>query len=160
MTAEKRYTTMHAASVSTFQFTRESLQPLAEKLKQEWVNASPFPYIMVDDMFPPDLLDAVLAEYPGAEDVDWQRFDAPTELKLAIADMTQMGVTTKHVLNEMNGQVFLEFLETVTGMDGLIPDAHLWGGGLHQIRRGGFLKVHADFNRHKKLKLDRRLNAL
>jgi Rps23 Pro-64 3,4-dihydroxylase Tpa1-like proline 4-hydroxylase len=31
---------------------------------------------------------------------------------------------------------------------------------LHQIKRGGYLEVHADFNRHSKLKLDRRLNLL
>jgi hypothetical protein len=34
------------------------------------------------------------------------------------------------------------------------------GGGLHQIERGGYLKIHADFNRHPKFKLERRLNLL
>lgn len=34
------------------------------------------------------------------------------------------------------------------------------GGGLHELRNGGYLNVHADFNRHPKLKLDRRLNVL
>ena len=34
------------------------------------------------------------------------------------------------------------------------------GGGLHQIERGGYLKIHADFNRHPKFNLDRRLNLL
>jgi Rps23 Pro-64 3,4-dihydroxylase Tpa1-like proline 4-hydroxylase len=56
--------------------------------------------------------------------------------------------------------VFIDFLETLTGITGLLPDPHLWGGGLHQIQRGGFLKVHADFNRHERLDLDRRLNLL
>ena len=54
----------------------------------------------------------------------------------------------------------LEFLETLTGIDGLVPDPYFAGGGLHQIVRGGFLKVHADFNWHPKLRLDRRLNML
>src|SRR6266436_1022806 len=45
-------------------------------------------------------------------------------------------------------------------LDGLIPDPYFGGGGLHQIEAGGFLKVHADFNVHPKLKLDRRLNML
>ena len=153
-------TTMHDSSALAFQFTREKLKSLVPALKQQWDTASPFPHIVVDDFFPPEVLEAILTEYPGPEDVDWQRFDAPTEVKLAIADTAQMGTMTRHLLNEMNGQVFLEFLESVTGIDGLIPDPHLWGGGLHQIRRGGFLKVHADFNKHKKLKLDRRMNAL
>ena len=42
----------------------------------------------------------------------------------------------------------------------MIPDPSFDGGGLHQILPGGFLKVHADFNKHDKTKLDRRLNVL
>jgi hypothetical protein len=48
----------------------------------------------------------------------------------------------------------------LTGISGLIPDPYLEGGGLHQIERDGFLKVHADFNVHAKLRLDRRLNFI
>jgi hypothetical protein len=60
---------------------------------------------------------------------------------------------------------FLEFLEQLTGIDGLIPDPHLTGGGLHMTPRGGRLGIHADFNVHQKLVhqklgLDRRLNLL
>lgn len=148
------------SSVLTFHFNRDSLLAQAESLKQEWTTAFPFPHIVVDNLLPPEVLDAILAEYPEPENADWQRFNAPTEVKLAIADTSQLGPATRHLLNELNGQVFMEFLESVTGIKGLIPDPHLWGGGLHQIRRGGYLKVHADFNRHKHLKLDRRLNAL
>ena len=54
----------------------------------------------------------------------------------------------------------LGFLEALTGIDGLIPDPYFGGGALHQIPAGGFLKVHADFNWHPKLRLDRRLNML
>ncbi len=57
-------------------------------------------------------------------------------------------------------QPSVNFLEKLTGISGLIPDPHYLGGGLHQIERGGFLKIHADFNRHSRLKLDRRINVL
>jgi Rps23 Pro-64 3,4-dihydroxylase Tpa1-like proline 4-hydroxylase len=150
----------HDDSVLAFQFDREHLSMQTEALKQAWDSASPFPHIVVDNMLPPELLDSIIAEFPEPEDMDWQRLSGSTEIKLTIADTTQMGAATRHLLNELNGQVFVEFLENVTGIKGLIPDPHLWGGGLHQIRRGGYLKIHADFNRHRRLKLDRRLNAL
>ena len=54
----------------------------------------------------------------------------------------------------------MAFLEKLTGIAGLIPDPHLRGGGLHEIRRGGSLGVHADFNFYKRLNLFRRLNLL
>lgn len=60
----------------------------------------------------------------------------------------------------MNGQEITGFLETLTGISGLIPDPQLAGGGLHELRNTGFLNVHADFNYHPKLKLDRRINLL
>jgi Rps23 Pro-64 3,4-dihydroxylase Tpa1-like proline 4-hydroxylase len=54
----------------------------------------------------------------------------------------------------------LNFLEILTGIKGVIPDPYYVGGGLHQIKPGGNLEVHADFNLHTKLKLDRRINVL
>jgi Rps23 Pro-64 3,4-dihydroxylase Tpa1-like proline 4-hydroxylase len=41
-----------------------------------------------------------------------------------------------------------------------VPDPYMFGGGLHFTDSGGKLAVHADFNRHPKLNLDRRLNVL
>lgn len=144
----------------TFRFDREDLLAKAAELKKDWATADPYPHIVVDNFFPPEVLDAVIAEYPEPEEVEWEQFNAPTEVKLAISDTTQLGSATRHFFDELNGQVFVKFLESVTGINGLVPDPHLWGGGLHQIRRGGYLKIHADFNKHPKLKLDRRLNAL
>ncbi len=61
---------------------------------------------------------------------------------------------------ELNSADFLECLEILTGIQGLIPDPHLFGGGLHETRTGGYLNVHADFNKHPWFRLDRRLNLL
>jgi Rps23 Pro-64 3,4-dihydroxylase Tpa1-like proline 4-hydroxylase len=36
----------------------------------------------------------------------------------------------------------------------------LYGGGIHRVSRGGFLKMHTDFNFHEAMHLYRRLNVL
>lgn len=41
----------------------------------------------------------------------------------------------------------IAFLEEITGIQNLLPDPSLFGGGLHEIGMGGFLKMHVDFNR-------------
>lgn len=115
---------------------------------------------MIDDFLPEAVLDDVLAEFPKPRDADWLAFDSPLERKLASKDDTAMGDATRHLLAELNGSAFLDFLERLTGIDGLVPDPHFEGGGLHQIERGGHLKVHADFNRHPRTGLERRLNVL
>jgi len=42
----------------------------------------------------------------------------------------------------------LAWLSELTGIEGLVSDDTLEGGGLHQSPRGGFLNVHADFTMH------------
>ncbi len=51
-------------------------------------------------------------------------------------------------------------LENITGIKGLIPDPYFSGGGFHEIGQGGHLSVHADFNHHKQMNLERRINVL
>jgi hypothetical protein len=131
-----------------------------EPLHPRYVAARPFPHIAVDGLFDEATLEGVLVEFPTPDEIPWQRFDNPTEKKLGYSYKTPLGPRLQRFLYEMSSPPVLEFLERLTGIDGLIPDPYLGGAGPHQILRGGFLKVHADFNWHPKLKLDRRLNLL
>ena len=130
-------------------------------LREQYATAEPFPHIVLDGLFDDDVLDAVLREFPDRGAMKWREFDSPTEKKLGYYHETSsISKTVRDFLNDMNSFEMLLWLEAVTGIEGLIPDPYFGGGGLHQIEPGGFLKVHADFNVHPKLKLDRRLNML
>jgi len=122
--------------------------------------AKPFAHVVFDNFFDPALLELVLAEFPKPNEITWQRFDREEEIKLASASESSFGPTTRLLLYHLNSITFLEFLSTVTGIGNLIPDPCFDGGGLHQIVRGGKLAVHADFNKHPRYGLDRRLNLL
>ena len=130
-------------------------------LREQYVTADPFPHIVIDNLFEDSALESVLRDFPAPGETRWARFDNPMEKKLGFyyADST-ISDTIRRFLDAMNGFEMLLFLEALTGIEGLIPDPYFGGGGLHQIEPGGFLKVHADFNVHPKLKLDRRLNLL
>lgn len=130
-------------------------------LHTQYAAADPFPHIVLDGLFDDEVLDAVLREFPGRDAMKWREFDSTTEKKLGYYHETsRISGAVRDFLNDMNAFEMLLWLEAVTGIDGLIPDPYFGGGGLHQIEPGGFLKVHADFNIHPKLKLDRRLNML
>jgi len=126
-------------------------------LAKEYKAASPFPHVVFDGLFNLDVLRSVASEFPES---DWIQYDTTSEIKLALEDESKMGPVTRAVIHELNSQRFMKFLEGVTGISGLIPDPYLRGAGLHQIHRGGFLKVHTDFDKHKFMNLDRRLNVL
>ena len=55
---------------------------------------------------------------------------------------------------------FLDFLATLTGIDGLIPDAHFRGAGLSLTLPGGHLALHADFNRDRTRHLERKVTVI
>lgn len=146
--------------------TIDSFLPLA-RMKEisasahaTYANAKPFPHIVLDNFFDPELVDGVLEEFPKPDAIRWQRFDTANEIKLASAAEASFGPLTRLFLYHLNSITFLEFLSRVTGVDNLIADPQFEGGGLHQIVRGGKLGVHADFNKHSVYGIDRRLNLL
>jgi Rps23 Pro-64 3,4-dihydroxylase Tpa1-like proline 4-hydroxylase len=147
-------------AASDFYFDRERLTALASELSPRYAAASPFPHVVIDGILPEDVINDLIATYPGHEGATWDEYSDRLQVKLALADEAQMPTPHRHIMQQLNGQVFVGFLEQLTGVPGLIPDPWFLGGGLHQIRAGGLLKVHSDFNVHPKLLLNRRLNAL
>jgi hypothetical protein len=136
------------------------LRELADSSAPLYRDNRPFPHIVIDDFLPAEVLDAVLHDYPEPEQVPWIRFDNREEKKLAFNDVDRLPVSIRSVLHFMNSPTMLGFLERMTGIENLVPDPYFVGGGLHQIRRGGHLGVHVDFNKYARFDLDRRLNML
>jgi Rps23 Pro-64 3,4-dihydroxylase Tpa1-like proline 4-hydroxylase len=144
-----------------FFFDPRVSEEVAERHRDSFRTAQPFPHVVIDGLLPEDLLNEVVGEFPLPEErQDWQRADHDKSVKLWLSRDWVLGPTTRHLLNQFNSAVFVDMLEKLTGIAGLIPDPHYLGGGLHQIERGGFLKIHCDCNRHDRLQLDRRINAL
>lgn len=146
--------------IDPYYLSAEQLLPVADKNRQRFESAEPFPHVVIDDFFPEWVLDKVLDEFPDPGQVPWKEFKQATSKKLASEGDALFGDFTRHLFAQLNSAAFLQFLERLTGIEGLIPDPYFEGGGLHQIEPGGFLKVHADFNWHEELRLDRRLNVL
>jgi hypothetical protein len=138
------------------------LAKLAGEKENEYQQAEPFPNIAFPNFFDPQILDRVLDEFP---DLSRQRevstYDNPNERKLASRGEALFGPATRRLVHFLNSQPVLEFLQRLTGIkETLLPDPYLEGGGYHEIKPGGLLKVHADFNKSRATGLDRRINLL
>jgi hypothetical protein len=126
----------------------------------EYRAATPFPHAIFVDLFNPDILRAVAAEYEARDRMGTQ-YASPFEQGKAIeTEWPRFGPATRQVLGELNGGEFVVALEHLTGIDALTSDPRLWGGGQHQTESGGRLEVHADFNKHPVYGFHRRLNVL
>jgi Rps23 Pro-64 3,4-dihydroxylase Tpa1-like proline 4-hydroxylase len=142
------------------QFTQK-LEALAQAKAEEYKANQPYPHIYFDNFLPLDVAEAALRDFPEPKEVDWQAYkDVNQHKKLAFDSVEKLPASLRDVLYFLNTRPMLKFLETLTGIQSVLPDPNYAGGGLHQIRPGGLLEVHADFSYHKDLRLDRRINVL
>ena len=138
----------------------ENMSRIAGERAADYRNANPFPHIALDNFFDETMLSRVLEEFPNRKQIKWTEFDNYHEVKLSAQKDDNFGPATKWLMYHLNSSYFINFLEELTGIQGLLPDPHFEGGGLHQIMPGGKLGVHADFNKHPLFQLDRRINIL
>jgi Rps23 Pro-64 3,4-dihydroxylase Tpa1-like proline 4-hydroxylase len=145
-----------------FIFDPARLQAIAAAAAPAYAAADPFPHAIVDDFLRPQAVEAIARDFPLPSSYrHWDRYAAAGfEMKLASADETRLPATIVRALHEFNSGPFVRFLETLTGIEGLLPDPHLLGGGVHLVGAGGHLGVHADFNWHPGLRAHRRINVL
>jgi hypothetical protein len=123
-------------------------------------SATPFPHGVYDDFLPEPLARRLAAEFPEPESMEWVRRDNEHNRRMYQHDETKVPPLFREMLRELNSRQFLLFVETLTGIDNLLPDPYFIGGGIHISGPGDFLNVHADFNWHHKLQAHRRVNAL
>ncbi len=130
--------------------------------------AQPFPHIALDSFLSSAIVAALLPHFPpavvkaGQEDrsADMTSGKPAQFRKRWVSREAAVNIALRRLYWELNSSRFVCLLEKMTGIENLIPDPYLLGGGVHQTLPGGFLRVHADFNKHPEVQLDRRLNLL
>lgn len=128
--------------------------------KAQYLGAKPFAHITFEHLFDKSLLREIVAEFPQSNLMSGS-FEGEIEGgKFTESDWSKFGPITQSFVAACNSGPFLHALTALTGIEGLIADPYLAGGGQHQTARGGRLKVHSDFNVHPFLNLTRRLNML
>jgi Rps23 Pro-64 3,4-dihydroxylase Tpa1-like proline 4-hydroxylase len=143
-------------------FDPAALAALAKARAAEYAAADPFPHAVFDGFLRPEAADALAREFPRPEDpVGWDHYGYEGfEKKIATSKEQLLPPLVRRTLQELNTAPFIDFLEALTGIEGLIPDPKMLGGGIHLSRPGDLLGIHADFNWHPALKLHRRVNLL
>ena len=140
----------------------QNLEQVALEEKTKYINAKPFPNITLTNFFEDNFLNKILEEFPNLSKLQGsQIYKEKNEIKLSNKDYNKFPNNIKKFIDFLNSEIFLGFLQNLTSIkEKLISDPLLEGGGLHEIKRGGVLKIHTDFNRHPSLDLDRRINVL
>ncbi|MEP6881392.1 MAG: 2OG-Fe(II) oxygenase [Dokdonella sp.] len=146
----------------SYVFDLERLEQLGAQLAEDYRSALPYPHIVIDNFLKPDCANLLSADFPQPhDDIGWDYFGAENyEVKMGCSREESFPAPLRSALHDMNSGPFVSFLETLTGIDHLLPDPHLVGGGIHLTRADGHLGIHADFNWHERLQAHRRINVL
>ena len=115
--------------------------------------AAPFPHTVIDGFFASASMKAIAEELPEATlsngcipgasacyrkpNVHFRKSEIHHE---------GMGPRIRQLFVLLRSVRFVQFLEELTGIVGLIPDPGYEGSGVHLTGNGGLLKVHHDFN--------------
>jgi Rps23 Pro-64 3,4-dihydroxylase Tpa1-like proline 4-hydroxylase len=133
---------------------------LALSLADTYRDAVPFPHVVIDDFLPEDLARLLSRSFPDRQDLEWVERDNVNNRRRYQDDETRVPTVLRAMLRELNARQFVLFVETLTGIDNLLPDPYFLAGGVHISERDDFLNIHADFNWHHKLQAHRRVNGL
>ncbi len=146
------------ADVASRLRTQLTLPDSVEALRKRYASARPFPHLVLDDMFPTDILDAVVAESPELHKENWLLIEADgLQQVLRMRTGVEMGPASYQLAAYVHSPAFLYLLSEVTGIWQLLPDPYLQGAGHAAMRRGMFMEVHKDRNVAYDTGLTRRL---
>lgn len=134
-------------------------QTIGERYAKEYQSAKPYHHICIDDFLPLSVVEKVREEALEMGEKASEYESAQEHLKTSYNPDT-LPLYSRAVFAALNSKAFLKFLEAMTGIEHLIPDPYFLGAGIHRTNTGGYLGVHADFNMHKPMYLERRLNVL
>jgi Rps23 Pro-64 3,4-dihydroxylase Tpa1-like proline 4-hydroxylase len=133
------------------------LDALADKYREAYCSADPWPHLVLDDLIDPAFVAAA----------ETQELDRA--MGLAIHEDTTMikaespevnGAAAKAIFDSLLSPEFTSFLERLTGIDDLMGDPDHLRAGLHVNPVGAFHALHRDFRRHPVNGLYNRVNVI
>ncbi|SMO43340.1 Proline 4-hydroxylase (includes Rps23 Pro-64 3,4-dihydroxylase Tpa1), contains SM-20 domain [Thalassovita litoralis] len=144
---------------STLLLSSDKAREIGRSHAEAYQSGQPYHHICIDNFLPETVVDHVIADMAHLPQSE-SNFSRPQENLKSSFNPDRLPDFTRHLFNSFNSRHFIFFLEEMTGIKGLIPDPYFVGAGIHKTLNGGHLDIHADFNVHKAMRLERRLNVL
>lgn len=143
----------------TLEISHQKAKEVGASIAENYQSKKPYHYTCIDNFLPLEILNRVRAEALEMGERPSENVSDNERLKTSF-NPDRMPIYSKAVFHALNSRPFIQFLENMSGIKGLIPDPYYQGGGVHRTNTTGFLGVHADFNYHSIMKIERRLNLL
>lgn len=137
----------------------DAAKALGVSKAEAYQSGEPYHHICIDNFLPEEIINRVVQDLGQLPEAESSFSRAQENLKSSYIP-ERLPEFTKNLFYAFNSRPFILFLEEMTGIKGLIPDPYYIGAGIHKTLNGGHLDIHADFNVHPVMRVERRLNVL
>lgn len=155
-----------AKGVNVYSMYDSFVEHICEKLDkythQNW-DQNPFGHLVIDNFLPSEVIQAMLKslnDFVEKSRSDWRIYENPLERKALLNDYSKFPNEVYSYFLALGSPAVTVRMAAISGIDNLVPDSGLHGGGVHLHTRGGKLNVHQDYSLHPRTGLQRRLNII
>src|SRR5215469_3810943 len=127
-------------------FIDQAVTSMLVQLSQLQLALEPFRHLVADGLFDASVLRRVAEGFPPPQSPVWFRYDSPLEKKLTSNAIDRLPPFVGLFVKRLNAPDVATAAGKLFGVDGLVVDPSLHGGGLHMIEPGGKLDIHLDFS--------------
>ncbi|HME08162.1 MAG TPA: 2OG-Fe(II) oxygenase [Bryobacteraceae bacterium] len=131
-----------------------------ESLRQQFSNAQPFRYVVIDGFLDPAFCAQLIADFPPFQKQYSVNERGETGRKAAVSELSDISPAYARFDALLKEPAFLSLVGRITGIPALLYDPEYLGGGTHENLDGQELDFHVDFNYHPSTRFHRRLNLI
>jgi len=124
------------------------------------VNNYPYGHCTTKKFLPEDMIKSISSSFRFPDQIYSSSDVLFQKTKKALNGYNLFPSEIKKIVDYLNSKNFTNILEYKFKINNLVADPSLFGGGMHESKNGGYLKIHSDFRYIRNRKLKRILNLL
>jgi 2OG-Fe(II) oxygenase superfamily len=132
----------------------------AAEIRHQFQQAKPFRHVAIDNFLASGNCEGLLRDFPAFDPKRAMNELGMVGRKACVERVVDISPFYADFYRYINSKSFLDAMSAVTGIEDLIADRTLFGGGTHENLSGQSLDVHIDFNIDERTMLHRRVNLL
>lgn len=138
----------------------EDVLQLADESRRVFIAARPFRHIAIENFFEAEFAERLLVEFPSFDTRLATNESGNAGGKSVNTNIRSISPAYQELYELIASRPFLSAIERISGIDGLVIDPKMYGGGTHENLHGQDLDPHVDFNFDEDEQLHRRLNLI
>jgi hypothetical protein len=127
------------------------LEELVRQYQTTYRLGKPFPHVVIDNFLPTAVTEQLLDELSAMDAFDWQQLNGSLESRITGSrigerkqrptSQSQRSELTQHLLQQLNSAPFINFLEKLTGTEGLLANPHVESLGVQSLEPSSPFKI-------------------